>query len=875
MPAASKAGRRLARVIGAASAAAWYLALLALVPGISTYWPFLAFAAAPTALGGTALGIVYGAVGVCVLLAFLWWCRRRRLVFGAFVISLCALYAYSGTPGLDRILTFVTYTILAGVVLEFCRQNLPLYRDLRASKTGLAPIFLRTLLLWSPALLFIAVGLFLNHVIVERSKRALYEGPLIDEYCAIASEPSPIPCTGMDGRLAPGALGPLPLAENVARHVESMFLLRRKVIMEDLSDRPPGYWDSRDAVTADVVRLRTLLQPAEILGLETTGPRGTERYAGDPRIRELTARQKLVHAGLARIERHAARGGPFGIGLAQHRAYAQLRAQSARLDQALGQRYEDLRRQEERRNPIESLRRDLAVDLTRLGNPGPFLALQAQLAGQFQGKAKPAEIRATTMVGLMRIVTALETQTRTAVNAQLERHRDIAYDAGIVRRLCRLTALGTDAGEDGVIDCPRALEQDGWRLEPLAVGESIDLSIQRWHEQRERDLERGLIESGLLAATTAKDVKGAHDKLWAQDRPLPGRIGLGVRPCGLDPGCLISNYAKRTAERTYETAREDLRQKSTTSVNRRADAAAAGVNEQIDLARSDLHAGLAEVRRGVDSSVDSIARGGAIASAILQLWLLLAIVKSLLYVLATEVFHVKGAAIIGLPSASTAEGACRFTDKSIEIPGTFAIKMNTARVGINQGRRIVVPQPFSAFLARFVRLKWVMNRGTHKDDAAMRFTLPHGRHGVAWEMTDGEEVVFSYRDLLGFSENVELRTTISLQLSTLLFGRYVYHSARCARGTGLVLLSVKGNVEDRQDTVKTFPLESLIAWNKHARFRVSDERTLGAVFKDGFVVQRVVQAGADNGLVLVGSPEASAPLLQGTVRFVKVFVMPF
>jgi membrane protein implicated in regulation of membrane protease activity len=44
----------MTRVIGAASAVAWYLALLALVPGISTYWTFLAFAAAPTALGGRA-----------------------------------------------------------------------------------------------------------------------------------------------------------------------------------------------------------------------------------------------------------------------------------------------------------------------------------------------------------------------------------------------------------------------------------------------------------------------------------------------------------------------------------------------------------------------------------------------------------------------------------------------------------------------------------------------------------------------------------------------------------------------------------------------------------------------------------------------------
>jgi hypothetical protein len=258
---------------------------------------------------------------------------------------------------------------------------------------------------------------------------------------------------------------------------------------------------------------------------------------------------------------------------------------------------------------------------------------------------------------------------------------------------------------------------------------------------------------------------------------------------------------------------------------------------------------------------------------LLQLWLFLVIVKSVLYVLATEVFNVKSLPVIGLDSRGDAEGAyARSTN--IEIPESFATPLQTSTVGINQTKKTVIPQPFRALFARILRGKWILNHGTHTENATMRFTQPGGRIGIDWQLQEGEEVVFRYGDLLGFSENVELRTTISLRLSTLLFGRYVYHSARCVGGPGRLLLSVKGDVEPEQHKVETFPLERLIAWNMHARFRVTDERTFAAVFKDGFTIRRVRQGAGHNGLVLVGAPMSEEPRFHGTVRFVKTFLMP-
>src|SRR5205085_35712 len=173
----------------------------------------------------------------------------------------------------------------------------------------------------------------------------------------------------------------------------------------------------------------------------------------------------------------------------------------------------------------------------------------------------------------------------------------------------------------------------------------------------------------------------------------------------------------------------------------RVGAAALSVNEQLDAALSDLYHALDEIRDGFENAVDHIAKIGSIVSALLGLWLLLAIIKSLLYVIGTEVFHVKGSAIIGFGREGKAEGTFERAT-NIEIPGSFTNAMLTTTVGINQGKKTAVPQPFSALLARILHGKWLMNRGTHAGNGTMRFAQSAGRVGIDWKMKEGEEVVF-------------------------------------------------------------------------------------------------------------------------------------
>jgi hypothetical protein len=863
------------KVKASIAAVLWYVMLLTLTPAISKHWTFLAFTTIPADLIRTTSSVVYVAVSIAILLLFLALAGHRRIVFGAFVSSLFILHFYTDEPSLDRILSFVFYSVIAAILLETWRQNIPLYRELKASRKSISWILTKSLILWSPALIFIFIGFFINYLIGDATRNALYESGLLDQYCSVRGDPDQtfIPCTTLSGRLRTDQITELTLEENVRRQVENIFFLRKKAMLEELSNQSPGAWMNKEGVLKEMSRVFKQLQAVHILNMEDAAPPFLD-YARDPEIAVLGERLRAVNAKLAGIEASRTAGGL--------RQMLQARQQIAALEKEQAQCYADirsrqsvLRRQEQEKDrvafKVKSLRKALYSELAKIESEQPSTTLRQQLTDLLEKTPKPSEVLATMKVAVLRTMPTVEKQAQDKISAILKPHTDIAYEVGLMRRLCRLKDSAGTGNDDFVFACLRGSDKRGWVLEPLSFRESLDLTVRRRHERSERDLERSLVNSALAVDAGAAGIKRmAHALL----EPIPRQVGLGIKDCGADPACHISNYARRTAERAYTNARSDLEAKLAGLANSRVGAAALSVNEQIDVARSGLYDALAQVRDGFEDAVDHIAKIGSIASALLGLWLLLAIIKSLLYVIGTEVFHVKGSAIIGLGREGNAEGAFE-RSTNIAIPASFTKAMLTTTVGINQGKKTAVPQPFSAMLARLLHGKWLMNRGTHAGNGTMRFAQSGGRVGIDWKMKEGEEVVFRYSDLLGFSENVKLRTNISLRLSTLLFGRYVYHSARCVDGPGRLLLSVKGDVEEAQHKVETFPLERLIAWHIHTKFKVTDERTLASVFKDGFTVQRVRDDNACAGIVLVGAQHGRERRFQGIFRFVKTFLVPF
>ena len=135
-------------------------------------------------------------------------------------------------------------------------------------------------------------------------------------------------------------------------------------------------------------------------------------------------------------------------------------------------------------------------------------------------------------------------------------------------------------------------------------------------------------------------------------------------------------------------------------------------------------------------------------------------------------------------------------------------------------------------------------------------------------------MVFSYRHFFGASANVRLKRTLSLRLSTILLGRLVFHSAQCTQGQGCLLLTVRGTVTDHRQTDST-PLERLIAWNRHTRFRVASRGTLKSVFIDGYTVMRERDGDEPSGLIVVEAIGDDRNVFSGAAHFFKALFLPF
>jgi len=88
---------------------------------------------------------------------------------------------------------------------------------------------------------------------------------------------------------------------------------------------------------------------------------------------------------------------------------------------------------------------------------------------------------------------------------------------------------------------------------------------------------------------------------------------------------------------------------------------------------------------------------------------------------------------------------------------------------------VLAPWPLSAVLGRLLHAKYfAYNRGGRISGGKEIVLSAKDKYIVYWKFSRGEEVVFRYGNFFGASENVELHTTISPSLSTLLLERVIF-----------------------------------------------------------------------------------------------------
>jgi len=149
---------------------------------------------------------------------------------------------------------------------------------------------------------------------------------------------------------------------------------------------------------------------------------------------------------------------------------------------------------------------------------------------------------------------------------------------------------------------------------------------------------------------------------------------------------------------------------------------------------------------------------------------------------------------------------------------------------------IAFPFRFRMFFARLWagRMMFLRVEGnrTGRDDYSVKATVSDKKQMVRWDLHTGEAVCIRFKSLVAFTEEVRFRRVISLSVSSLVFGRILFHTAE---GPGTIVLKTGDVVEtsNKKKVVQNFDVESLVAWSLPMRFHVNTKLNVRNAYLSG------------------------------------------
>ena len=651
----------------------WLAALLAVAPRFSLYfyehlWDAdFAFFARPSLFA-----LSYLLAAGLVIAGFALRCRQPRPVLWGTGLVLVALQFGFAAFGWGRLALFMALPVAATVAVEIVRQNRPLFRQLRAQGTRLTPVVLRSLLLWSPLALVALAGVKLNEAVSDSVDRMFYASTPIDRFCeaATASRQWVLPCTGLAAEQMRDQQQALDFDAALARHTEERFLRASRRLIAGLSD-------AADAAPPDAPSLAAGLDPASILGLAGEASPAEALIAADAQARRLGAQIEQVEARLLALRPPP----PIGtstfhlLPVAQlltdihERRRRSLEERAAALEQRLDERMQAVLAAAEDSEAVQA-----GAEVAKVRHRLRRMLAKAQVAGRPPPADAPRAVRAAYII---RSLDAIERASLGLLREGLRGVDDpaIARAALAMERLCTLESpapgVVDQAGAEttrnpGLFRCLPA--QGPVRIRPLGLKHSTDLSIDRWRLQQELAGNRKLREVARGGHRRADEVGAA---IKATGGIVPARIDLGRRPCDLlRLGNCVTNYAKSKAEGAYA----EVHRSGSAQGARRVDAGTGQAAQTVDGAivqlRGELYAGLDASARYMKSSVAGIDQLGSLLSVALLVLFAIAVVKSLMFVLATRLFDAAGAATIAFDGGEPAQGSYE-AGSAITIPKSF------------------------------------------------------------------------------------------------------------------------------------------------------------------------------------------------------------
>ncbi|MEQ8205618.1 MAG: hypothetical protein RIA65_05540 [Woeseia sp.] len=427
--------------------------------------------------------------------------------------------------------------------------------------------------------------------------------------------------------------------------------------------------------------------------------------------------------------------------------------------------------------------------------------------------------------------------------------------------------------------CPVGESASEWQLLPLDYFDNLDRTVQRRYDIAEWQMHRQLqtIDRGALRSAGRAD-----DEAKRLFSVVPKTTGMTTSTCEFPyVACAAANIVIVGLNSAYDKARQRTEQRFVTQMKTRADDAADQATDLTAVARDSLGEHLAESEARTRQFIARVHTASNVIRQILLLWLIVVAVKSFLYVFARVIFDQSTDIDIDLLDRDGTPAEGRVHDRQeINIPGSYAsdiyYKANYQPLG--PAARFSIPQWRASAMSRLRFGAWNMSRVAMPlaDERGVTFNSIEAEHLVDWELQEGEEVVFSYRNFVAMNSNIQLRTVISLRVATLLLGRIVFHTARCSGGPGRLILRTRGKPATAEQVRQSIPAARLVAWNRYARFSVDSHLTLADIFLNGFNLRRGPADTDDGpqGILVVEADARDGGLLVGTLRFAKNFLLP-
>ena len=365
-----------------------------------------------------------------------------------------------------------------------------------------------------------------------------------------------------------------------------------------------------------------------------------------------------------------------------------------------------------------------------------------------------------------------------------------------------------------------------------------------------------------------------------------------IDPALAPPGCggflpwlfRTPQCAERSIKKPLNDAYTDERNEQRDSLARatQAYAASAGNNAEmaIQFAREDLSDTFHDMERAIKKQLNLLYSVFDVYAWVSLLVLIVIVLKSFMYIFARVFFasHADGERMIQFePAAEPRQsGGVREVSDTLELTPDMGEQMYVSKRYdfANAPPDEVTPQAHKAFFSRFWRGAWHMNRiwiGVPGNRGVTSYRrLPADEHIVVWTLKPGDAVIFSWKQFVGMSEGVGIRTQYSWQLASLVFGRMFFVVASVAADSpaeGTLLLAARGSDGIDSAANPSNSPDQLLAWQTTTRFEMHANLSFRNVYRSG------VQIRARDSDLAVMHLNARRQR-SGAVRFLTYFLLP-